>query len=114
MLAEIAEKKNEAVKFDDKMRNLNRLYSKMSVAAAQEAIYTFDKIVLSLPSEIRLTSVVVKEHSLIVEGTFISSDALTELMKSIIQKEYVEDIEASRIDTDSKGNRVFTLKVWLR
>ena len=111
---QLSKNRKEAGKADDKERNRNKLYSKMTAAVARDAIYTFDRIVVSLPPEIRLTSAVAQSDILTVEGVFESSDALSETMKSISRQAFVEDIEASRIDTDSKGNRIFTLKIWLR
>ena len=111
---QLSKNRKEAGKADDKERNRNKLYSKMTAAVDRDAIYAFDRIVVSLPSEIRLTSAVAQSDILTVEGVFDSSDALSETMKSISRQAFVEDIEASRIDTDSKGNRIFTLKIWLR
>ena len=111
---QLSKNRKEAGKADDKERNRNKLYSKMTAAVDRDAIYAFDRIVVSLPSEIRLTSAVAQSDILTVEGVFESSDALSETMKSISRQAFVEDIEASRIDIDSKGNRIFTLKIWLR
>ena len=111
---QLSKNRKEAGKADDKERNRNNLYSKMTAAVSRDAIYAFDRIVVSLPPEIRLTSAVAQSDILTVEGVFESSDALSETMKSISRQAFVEDIEASRIDTDSKGNRIFTLKIWLR
>ena len=47
-----------------------------------------------------------------IEGVFDSSESLSELMKDVGTSEGVKGIEADRIDMDTKGNRIFTLRIW--
>lgn len=113
--AEMAKTRKEAGKADTKARNMERLYSRMGVNVSPKMLYVFDRSVLSLMSrQIQITFMTVNGNVLTIEGVFESSSALAETMKEIRMDESVDDIEASRIDTDNAGNRVFTLRIWLR
>ena len=112
--SQISKNRKEVGKADDKERTRNRLYSKMDSAVAKDVIYALDRIVVLLPAEIRLTSAEAQSDILTIEGVFESSDALSETIKSVSRQAFVADIEASRIDTDSNGNRIFTLRIWLQ
>ena len=111
---QISKNRKVVGKADDKERTRNRLYSKMASAVDEDVIFALDRIVVLLPAEIRLTSAEAQSDILKIEGVFESSDALSETIKSVNRQTFVADIEASRIDTDSNGNRIFTLRVWLQ
>lgn len=97
-----------------KIRNMDKLRSRMENPIHPNSIYSFDKIALVIPAGIKFTALDVSGNIMMIEGTFDSSEALSGLMKSVSQNQDVKDIDADRIDVDSKGKRIFTLKIWLQ
>lgn len=113
MYGMILKSKRESGQNDIKLRMIDRLRSKMALPIYTDAIYAFDSAVLAIPKDIKLTSMTISENVMMLDGILESSESLAETMSIVSQSDYIKDIEVSRIDTDSKGNRVFTLKLWL-
>ena len=104
--------KKESGQAETKTRNLDRLKSRMESPINPQSIYVFDKVALVIPDGIKFTSVDISGNTMMIEGVFDSSESLSELMKDAGTSEGVKGIEADRIDMDTKGNRIFTLRIW--
>lgn len=110
---DIVKMRQKAGKAEVESRNLGKLYSIMEPQLNSNAIYALDKMVVEMPSDIKLSSMEALGDMLKIEGHFSSSDDLSFFIRSVRKKELTRDVETSRIETDSKGNRLFTLKLWL-
>ena len=104
--------KKESGQAEVKVRNLDRLCSRMDGPINPQSIYVFDMVAFVIPDGIKFTSIDVSGNAMMIEGVFDSSESLSELMKDVSRSEGVKGIEADRIDMDNKGNRIFTLRIW--
>lgn len=106
--------KKESGQAEAKTRNLDRFRSRMGSPINPQSIYVFDKVALVIPEGVKFTSVDISGNTMMIEGVFDSSESLSELMKDAGTSEGVKGIEADRIDMDTKGNRIFTLRIWMQ
>lgn len=110
---EIVSMRQKAGKAEIESRNLGKLYSIMEPPVNSNIIYALDRIVINMSSSIQLASVEARGDMLKIEGYFLSSDDLSAFIRSVRKTDLTRDVETSRIETDSKGNRMFTLNLWL-